>query len=134
MAEPQRLFTVARANRALPLVSRVVDDVVVKFVELRRLDGERKGAKHEHLETIERKMFDLEGEIERHVQELSAIGCDLKDPQKGLLDFPAKNGSRAICLCWMKGEARVEFWHPLETGFAGRRPVSELPPETRGEA
>ena len=84
-------------------------------------------------ETIERKLFDLEGALERHVQELTTIGCELKDPAKGLLDFLAVNGRQELYLCWMKGEASVEYWHPIETGFAGRRPVSELPPATRGE-
>ena len=133
MTQTRRLFTVARANKALPLVARIVDDVVRKFGELRRLDAERKQARHEHLETIERKMFDLEGELERHVQELSTIGCELKDPAKGLLDFTAQNGRQLVYLCWMKGEPAVEWWHPIETGFAGRRPVSELPPKTLGE-
>ena len=132
MAEPHRLFTVARANKALPLVARIADDVVRKFADLRKLEDERKKAKHEHLETVERRMFDLQGELEHHVQELADIGCDLKDPSKGLLDFPAKNVKQPIYLCWMKGEPSVAWWHPIETGFPGRRPVSELPKETLG--
>lgn len=133
MNQPQKLFTVARANRTLPLVRRIVDDVVRKFAELGRLEEERARARHEQLETVERRMFDLEGEIERHVQELATIGCELKDPRKGLLDFLAVNGRQVVCLCWMAGEPSVEWWHPLETGFAGRRPVSELSAATRGE-
>ena len=132
MAETRRLFTLARASKALPFVSRVVDDVVRKFADLKRLEAERATARHEHLETVERKMFDLEGELERHVQELSAIGIELKDPAKGLIDFPAHAGDRLIYLCWMKGETEIGFWHSVEEGFPGRRPVSELPKETRG--
>jgi hypothetical protein len=133
MAETRKLFTVARANKALPLVTRIVDDVVGKFASLKELERERTKAKHEHRETIERQMFDLEGEIERHVAELEAIGVELKDPAKGLLDFLAHDGKSPIYLCWMKGEPEVAWWHPLETGFAGRRPVGDLPKAVRGE-
>ena len=134
MPETRKLFTVARANKALPLVSRIVDDVVSKMTALKTLETERAKAKHEALETVERKMFDLEGEIERHVQELTLVGCELKDPAKGLLDFLAHDGERHVYLCWMKGEPEVAWWHPLETGFAGRRPVRELPKAVLGEA
>jgi hypothetical protein len=133
MAEPRRLFTVARANKALPLVARIAEDVVRKFADFQRLESERQKARHEHRETLERKLFDLEGEIERHQQELMAIGCELKDPRTGLLDFPARNGDQPILLCWKRGEPAVAWWHPLETGFAGRRPVTELPAATQGD-
>jgi hypothetical protein len=133
MPESRRLFTVARANRALPLVARIVGDVVRKHEELRRLEEERSGARHERPEAIERRRFDLEGEIEQHVQELAELGCELKDPRQGLLDFPAQDGRQPLILCWKMGEKRVEWWHPVDAGFAGRRPVSELPAETRGE-
>jgi hypothetical protein len=133
MSEPRENFTVARANRALPLVARVAGDIVARFAEMRRLAAERQGARGEARETIERRLFDLEGELERHAQELAGIGCELKDPARGLLDFPARRGSEPILLCWMAGEASVGFWHPRETGFDGRRPVAELPAETLGK-
>jgi len=132
MTDP-KLFTVARANKALPLVARIAADVVRKFADLQRLESERTKARHEQRETLERQLFDLEGEIERHQQELSNIGCELKDPRIGLLDFPARNRDELILLCWKQGEPAVAWWHPLETGFAGRRPVTELPKETQGE-
>lgn len=133
MTSEKRIYTVARANKALPLVSRIAEDIAAKCAEHDRLDGARKKARHEELETIERRLFDLQGELERHVNELEQLGVELKDPRRGLLDFVGKRGAQAIYLCWMRGEASVAWWHPLETGFPGRRPVAELPPETRGE-
>ncbi len=129
MSEPRRLFTLARANKALPLVERIVNDVVARETEMQSLTSERKTARREALETIERKLFDLEGDLERLTQELATIGCELKDRMRGLVDFPSRLGDRPIYLCWMKGEPRIEWWHPIETGIAGRRPTSELPPE-----
>lgn len=133
MNEPRRLYTVARANKALPLVARIVDDVVARAQELRRLGQAKRTARCEALETIERELAETERELERHAQELAALGVEVKDPMKGLIDFPARSGERAIYLCWMKGEERVAWWHPIETGFSGRRPISELPGEIHGE-
>ena len=52
-------------------------------------------------------------------------GVELKDPATGLLDFPALRDGAAIYLCWRYNEPQVAFWHPIETGFAGRRPIEE---------
>ncbi|MBM4014012.1 MAG: DUF2203 family protein [Planctomycetes bacterium] len=132
MNEPRRLWTVARANRSLPLVARIAADAVARADELGRLAAQRQAARCEARETIERQIGEIARELERFAGELAAMGCDLKDPRQGLVDFPARNGDRAIYLCWAHGEAEVAFWHPVETGFSGRRPVSELPATTRG--
>jgi hypothetical protein len=134
MDESRRTFTVARANKALPLVAKIAADVVARHAELEQLEAERRTAKFEALETVERRIFDAQGRIEHHVNELAQLGVELKDTRKGLVDFTARRDGEPICLCWMHGEPRVAWWHPVETGFAGRRPVSELPPEVLGEA
>jgi len=69
--------------------------------------------------------FDAEaalGELEEH-------GIVLRDPDSGLIDFPAKHpGGRDVLLCWKLGEEDLAWWHLPEDGFAGRRPLP-LPPE-----
>jgi hypothetical protein len=44
----------------------------------------------------------------------------IKDLDRGLLDFPAIIGGREVFLCWEKGEDDIEFWHDLDTGYGGR--------------
>ncbi len=56
---------------------------------------------------------------------ISASGAQLKDAEGGLLDFPALRDGREVLLCWRLGEARVAFWHELESGFRGRRPLED---------
>lgn len=51
------------------------------------------------------------------------LGCELKDLDQGLIDFPSYRDGKLIYLCWKRGEARIEFWHDLESGFAGRQPL-----------
>jgi hypothetical protein len=55
------------------------------------------------------------------VQELTALGVELKDFFTGLVDFPARRGGRDIYLCWKLGEAEVAYWHEMDAGFAGRQ-------------
>ena len=72
---------------------------------------------------------ELEAKLDRLqslVDELGEVGCELKDYQTGLVDFTGQHQGREVCLCWKLGEAKIGFWHELQTGFAGRKPVSEL--------
>jgi hypothetical protein len=47
----------------------------------------------------------------------------IKDVERGLVDFPAVIGGKEVFLCWEKGEDDVEFWHDLDSGYAGREPL-----------
>lgn len=56
--------------------------------------------------------------------ELEALGVQLKDYERGLIDFPAMRDGRVVLLCWQLGEGdEIEWWHDLETGFSGRQPL-----------
>jgi hypothetical protein len=55
--------------------------------------------------------------------EIDEIGVQVKDLEKGLLDFPCLLEGRTVLLCWKLGEKEIGFWHTTEDGFAGRRPL-----------
>ena len=57
---------------------------------------------------------------------LEDAGVELKDVDRGLVDFPSVHEGRAILLCWLEGEPTVGWYHDRETGFSGRRPLAEL--------
>jgi hypothetical protein len=61
--------------------------------------------------------------LEKDVSQLQAWGIVLRDPQTGLVDFFHKREGRTVFLCWRLGEDRVSWWHPVETGIAGRQPL-----------
>jgi hypothetical protein len=118
-------WTVAAANAALPRVG----------VALERIRELVAAAKHEREGSAER----LEGnghapaprvatELRAAVEELTGEGIVLRDLDAGLVDFPAKLADgREYLLCWVLGEPAVAWWHWPETGFAGRRPLSDPP-------
>ena len=57
------------------------------------------------------------------VEELQALGVLVKDLDRGLVDFPALRDGEVVLLCWQVGEGEVAYWHGLEEGFAGRKPL-----------
>ena len=67
------------------------------------------------------------------IQEIDAIGVQVKDLDKGLLDFPFQVGEQIVLLCWQLGEARIDFWHTVEAGFQGRQPLDERFQKSRPE-
>src|SRR5215204_1219885 len=63
-------------------------------------------------------------QLTTHVAELEALGVQLKDFERGLVDFPSLRDGRIVLLCWQLGEGdELEFWHDIDAGFAGRTPL-----------
>lgn len=123
----RKVFTLEEAHRALPLVRQIVTDLVrahERATQLHaqlnhRLPPQQRGEIEESLEKTVDRLNDL-------VDELKDIGVELKDYRLGLIDFVGKHEGREICLCWKLGEERIEHWHELNDGFAGRQPISLL--------
>jgi hypothetical protein len=65
-------------------------------------------------------------ELARIVERIQSEGVLIKDLDRGLLDFPALRDGEEILLCWQLGEEQVEYWHSLEEGFAGRKPLDDV--------
>jgi hypothetical protein len=144
------LFTVDQANRTLPLVRRIVEDIVrdhrrwqEKILALevaassaaavangkstagaRERDTRDSGSGDaEHAATLEREAMAIARDIDAYERELEALGIVLKDRRLGLVDFPGEIDGRRVWLCWRLGEPSVQYWHDLDAGYAGRQPV-----------
>lgn len=125
-------FTVDQANATLPLVRKIVADVVRQHAAWREkileLDLASSNAQaegfHADAARLEREVQALAREIAGFQRELEALGIELKDPRLGLVDFPGELGGRRILLCWRLGEPEVQFWHEVDAGYAGRQPLA----------
>ena len=127
------IFTVEKANRALPLVRRIVDDIAAEHPVWKDLvsryelaaAGARpeKGESGEALE-LRSRIDRIAARINTYVTELEQIGCALKGFEQGLVDFYGVYEGRVVCLCWQRGESSVAYWHELDAGFQGRRPIT----------
>jgi hypothetical protein len=127
-----KLFTLAEAERTLPLVRRIVHDLTVGYPAWRtavsRFELLTGGARADWGETKElvaaRESVTHHAErINRYLQELEAVGCVFKGFEAGLVDFYSLRGDRPIFLCWRLGEERITYWHEIESGFSGRQPI-----------
>ncbi|MEX2459161.1 MAG: DUF2203 domain-containing protein [Actinomycetota bacterium] len=120
----ERRFTVEEANAALPELTaslariREARKVVFDHGERVREGSRGNGGGAESPEVVEASRV-LKLELER----LSEDGIILRDPESGLVDFPAERDGRVVYLCWRLGEDEVAHWHDPDTGFAGRRPL-----------
>src|SRR2546421_1655184 len=133
--ERAKLFTLQQANATLPLVQAIVTDLarLARDVEERRqrlalLMAGRQGKGHDvyrdELEQMEDELEKDHDQLREYVRELQELGVELKDPIVGLLDFPCLMDGRVVYLCWKLGEPRIEYWHEIEAGFAGRQPLA----------
>jgi hypothetical protein len=126
-----KLFTVDQANATLPLVRKIVADVVREHAAWREkileldLIASSATADSDPLvaQRLERDVQARAREIAGFQRELGSLGIELKDPRLGLVDFPSDMNGRRVLLCWRLGEAEVQYWHEVDAGYAGRQPL-----------
>lgn len=121
MAE-ERYFTVEEANAELPaLRDRLVRIREARAIVLRSAEVVRRAAPADGGGTEGAAYLEAVRDLRQDVEGLAAAGIILRDPDSGLVDFPARREGRTIYLCWRLGEDRVGHWHDASSGFAGRR-------------
>jgi hypothetical protein len=126
-----RTFSIYEANNMLPLVRRIVDDLVrdhekwqdkVNAFEIATV-GSSVDRPDAVAELLQKDALRLAADIEGYVKELTQLGVECKGLDAGLVDFPAELNGRAIYYCWKLGEPSVQYWHGVNAGFAGRHPL-----------
>jgi hypothetical protein len=129
-----RYFDLEQANKTLPLVRAIVQDIVhqSQLVDslqqrlTRVLRERRRPSEDPYSEELKQSQSELEVEEEKlqgYVDELKKLGVELKSDEIGLCDFRSQKDGREVYLCWKLGEPEVLYWHDLDAGFAGRRRV-----------
>jgi len=123
----KKYFNIDEANRSIGYVSRVVADLMRCYRHVvdvrRRIEHLHSGESQEHLEAQYETAMESLGDL---VDELHQVGVELKDFEKGLVDFPAVHDDREIYLCWQYGEKTIAAWHEIDAGYAGRQDVKGL--------
>ncbi len=129
---PQR-FTQEEANALLPRLSDIllqIQESKVKHDQLQEKAAEYAQRMSSNGHVIEKELNETRQELEQAATALNSLiervremGCEVKDIDQGLVDFRTVREGREVYLCWKLGEPDVRWWHELETGFAGRRPL-----------
>ena len=128
----ERTFTPDEANSALRQVRPLAERMVELRARLAELEDEQRevvrivagnGSGEGVGDARTPEFAKLARELQEIVDELVLIGVQVKDPDSGLIDFPALREGEPVLLCWRVGEAEVEWYHGLDDGFAGRRRI-----------
>jgi hypothetical protein len=138
---PARLWTAAEANARLPALRELIprlrgwasrlSDVHAELGRLARFWGDELGA-HDHpdhglKERLEAEWRNLTRRLDEAVESMRAEAIELKQLETGLVDFYALVDGELVFLCWRTDEAEVGHFHPLEGGYATRRPLPNRP-------
>lgn len=127
-------FTLELANRSLPLVSRIVKDILETYREWQQCieafelatAPSRVDRPSAEADALQRRAESLAAAVRGFQAELTALGVEFKGFELGLVDFPGERDGKAIFWCWKYGEPSVQFWHEVDAGFSGRQPVETL--------
>ena len=121
-----RYFTIKSANEALP-------SVIEKFNNLKKQKNEIMKAEQELQSSVsnfeeymiqKQKLNSQMTKFYQLIEDLEATGVSLKGLDQGLLDFPSKRFDEDVWLCWKDGETEIKFWHDMNSGFNGRKPIT----------
>lgn len=123
-----RIFTLDEANAMIPQLRKKLarlQSLYVRVGEMREAakaaaSASEFGGGMEGGSGYVRSLYEI-GKITTEIHE---SGVQLKDYDRGLIDFPTMRGGRLVLLCWQLGEGdEIEWWHDVDAGFAGRRPL-----------
>jgi hypothetical protein len=136
-----RYFDRNEAEDLLPMIAGVLNEAREQKQQMDVLDRDLAQAAAKimvmggwippHRELAEKRVLRDQSreKIKQAIEQLQEIGCVLKDLDEGLVDFPALLDGREVYLCWKLGEERIGYWHGLDEGFAGRKPLEDVDDE-----
>jgi len=122
-------FTIKSANEALPGVIEKFNNLKKQKNEIIKAEQELQiimssSDNFEKYITHKQKLNSAMTKFYQLIEELEATGVSLKGLDQGLLDFPSKRFDEDVWLCWKDGETEIKFWHDMNSGFNGRKPIS----------
>ncbi len=132
-----RRFTLREAESLLPQVSRQMSEALALKAECQEAEEAMAALAHKVMQygglLVDRERARAvrarrDGTLDRLkaiVESIQEHGCLVKDLDKGLVDFPTLFRGEEVYLCWKAGEEQIGFWHGVEEGFAGRKPIDQ---------
>lgn len=129
-----RTFTVEEANAAVETLRPIVEQMVGHHRNLldaqarqrklvTRIAGNGGDLAPSDLRDLGERIQGEADALARCAEQINAVGAEVKSLEEGLLDFPTLRGGEVVLLCWRLGEDEIGFWHGVDEGFAGRKPL-----------
>ncbi len=130
----KRYFTIEQAQKLLPKVSYHMQQAqkllkainLIESIEIEIEDEDEEMQFPIEDLAMQKKYHYLQYLFYSEIEKLEKLGCFIKDVEEGLLDFLGSFEDRDIFLCWKMGEKKIQYWHELDDGYTGRRPILYL--------
>ncbi|MHA2611381.1 MAG: DUF2203 family protein [bacterium JZ-2024 1] len=122
-------FSLEEANALIPKLREIIPQLQRLWHRMEHIEEHRKRKAHARFtggEQIPQEYFFSFIQFHKILKELEEAGVILRDLRQGIVDFPYLRKGSVVFLCWKLGEEQILYWHDIEKGFAGRRPVEEL--------
>jgi hypothetical protein len=132
-----RFFTLQQAEQLLPQVESAIRDAISLRSEFQQAETEWQnfsrritmagGMVVDHSQVIDRKNHreSIALRLKENIEKIQDHGCVIKDLDIGLIDFPTLFHGEEVYLCWKLGESGIHFWHGMNEGFRGRKPIDQ---------
>jgi hypothetical protein len=132
-----RFFTLQQAEKLLPEVERAIRDAIALRSEYEDAQEEWQnfsrrvmvlgGVRVDHSQALEQKNHreSTALRLKEALERIQENGCVVKDLEMGLVDFPTRYHGEEVYLCWKLGEESIQFWHGVDEGFRGRKPIDQ---------
>jgi hypothetical protein len=132
-----KTFTLDQAHRLLPVLKSLLKRSMEGKQLVDQVDKELQDLKHRILlsggltvdvPALARRRAERDKALQEAkdaIAEINSIGVQVKDLEIGLLDFPCALEDEVVLLCWKYGEEKIQYWHGLEEGFQGRKPLDQ---------
>jgi hypothetical protein len=128
-----RYFSLEEANGLLPVLremmtriqdkKRTLDSYQEQLLAMVQRAAGNGRAQEPEANRLRQTAEQITDEINGLIDDVQALGCEVKDVDVGLVDFRTIRDGREVYLCWRLGEETIAFWHDLDVGFAGRQPL-----------
>ncbi len=137
MRSMSRTFTLEEAQALLPVLESLLRQAMARRQQVAEIAGEFQqlsahvfaaGGCELDVVSLSRRKAERESaaqQLKDALTEIDALGVQVKDLDMGLLDFPCIVDGETILLCWKLGEDRIAYWHGLEEGYKGRKPITD---------
>lgn len=133
----RRFFTIQQAEQLLSDLESAIRDAIQLKSEYQQAEGELQNfarrvmllggvvVDHTQIQNQKSRKDSIAGRLKGVLEGIQESGCLVKDLDTGLVDFPTHFKGEEVYLCWKLGEPKIGFWHGVEEGFRGRKPIDE---------
>ena len=130
-----RFFTLTQAQKLLPQVESAIREAITRKAEYDQAEAECQsfsqrlrvtgGMQVDRPRLIQQnsRRDSAASRVKHSIERVHEFGCQIKDLEIGLIDFPALFNGQEVCLCWKLGESGIQFWHGVHEGFRGRKAI-----------